>query len=504
MQDLCRRAAVRKGTTTMTQDFKTFFTRKRIAAILACSAMAIAGSGPMVVFAQDSKQDSAFAEDSMDDFSEENTAGETYADTDTDDLPSSPNGTVERDGDAVRYTFHDKLPEQDLYTSAEVKPMDPIVIGAPDDELESALIEYESQKDPRLEVVSTTKLPYSAICKLHMTFINEDDVQQFYVGSGYVIGKNTILTCGHCIYDTEHDLGWIQHITIEPGRTDTTFPYGTLTSEDVDYFEVDEKWLKNGDESNDNALIVLKENIADKTGYLRLSTNAKEVSSVHLSGYPADYEGIHDEGTQIESWGGNITMYDRLIESDVYGSGGQSGSPLLDERGRVVGTFAYVYAFQNRSGGPLMDKDRVAWIADHSNVSYPVYRLYNHYTGEHFYTPDRKEADYLIAHGWDDEGLAWHSSEEPDAVPVYRLYNPNSGDHHYTTSSREYTYLGTKGWKKEGEAWKAAPDNYFRPVFRVYNPNATTGQHHFTEDEIERDELVRRGWKGEGIAFYAE
>ena len=66
--------------------------------------------------------------------------------------------------------------------------------------------------------------------------------------------------------------------------------------------------------------------------------------------------------------------------------------------------------------------------------SKPVYRLYNHNTGEHFYTENTYERDSLKRVGWNDEGLGWQAATS--GTPVYRVYNPNArgGDHYYTMS----------------------------------------------------------------------
>lgn len=62
-----------------------------------------------------------------------------------------------------------------------------------------------------------------------------------------------------------------------------------------------------------------------------------------------------------------------------------------------------------------------------------AYRLYNPNSGEHFYTEDLVERNFLINIGWKDEGVGW-IAPKLSTVPVYRLYNNNAGDHHYTVS----------------------------------------------------------------------
>lgn len=419
----------------------------------------------------------------------------------------SPSGTVTKDGDAVRYTFNDALEDEDLFDGTKYEPVEPFYLredGTRVPAEEAIQPEFSVTEDPRAEVTSTTTLPYSAVCRLVMIFMDEKGEEYEYVGSGFVIGSDTILTCGHCVYDIEHKYGWVQRMTIEPAVHDSFQPYGKYDSSDIDYISVDEKWLTTGSEQYDNALIVLEDNIAQKTGKLKLSTAGTRAGLAHLVGYPAQYQNRPAGALMVEDWGGDLSMNGRCLESSVYGSGGQSGSPFLDHQNNVIGTFAYTYVFQNRSGGPVMDAERISWISAHSSLTDAIFRLYNPNSGEHFYTGDAKEVKGLVQLGWNDEGVAWHSSEEEGTIPVYRLYNPNVGDHHYTTSLHEYDYLASIGWVREGECWQAVNKTDYRPVHRLYNPNAKVGAHHFTMDGVEAEYLADNGWKYEGTAFYVE
>ncbi len=128
-------------------------------------------------------------------------------------------------------------------------------------------------------------------------------------------------------------------------------------------------------------------------------------------------------------------------------------------------------------------------------------RLYNRFTGEHFYTTSTQEHDSLVKVGWTSEGEGW--TAPASGSPVYRLYNPYvpGGDHHYTTSATERAACIAAGWRDEGTGWFSA-DTTGVPLYRLYNPYATTGTHHYTADASERDTLVRAGWRNEGIAWY--
>lgn len=130
-----------------------------------------------------------------------------------------------------------------------------------------------------------------------------------------------------------------------------------------------------------------------------------------------------------------------------------------------------------------------------------MWRLYNPYTGEHFYTANDGERNICVYQGWTYEGVGW---DAPDSgLEVYRLYNPYviGGDHHYTLSASERDACVKQGWEYEGVAWHSADEGGV-PLYRQYNPYAITGTHNYTTDINENDSLVKKGWKEEGIGWY--
>ena len=56
-------------------------------------------------------------------------------------------------------------------------------------------------------------------------------------------------------------------------------------------------------------------------------------------------------------------------------------------------------------------------------VRQSMYRLYNPYSGEHFYTASADEMGHLASIGWSYEGVGWVAPKQSN-TPVYRLYNP--------------------------------------------------------------------------------
>lgn len=102
--------------------------------------------------------------------------------------------------------------------------------------------------------------------------------------------------------------------------------------------------------------------------------------------------------------------------------------------------------------------EKIGWTAPKFS-DYPVYRLYNANGGEHHYTMNKAEKNYLVSVGWNDEGIGWYSANPKDSssIPLLREYNPNAfaNNHNYTTSKPEHNWLIGLGWLDEGMAWYA-------------------------------------------------
>lgn len=139
-------------------------------------------------------------------------------------------------------------------------------------------------------------------------------------------------------------------------------------------------------------------------------------------------------------------------------------------------------------------------LAESGNTK-TMYRLYNQYSGEHFYTSTTYEVGNCVTQGWKYEGIGWTAPASSNS-PVYRLYNPYTGDHHYTLSADERDQDVAAGWKYEGIGWYS-DDAKTSPVYREYNPYATTGTHNYTGQRSEHDHLISVGWRGEGVGWYA-
>lgn len=132
-----------------------------------------------------------------------------------------------------------------------------------------------------------------------------------------------------------------------------------------------------------------------------------------------------------------------------------------------------------------------------------VYRLYNPYTGEHFYTTSTTERTADINAGWAYEGVGWNAPSK--GVGVYRVYNPNAqgGDHYYTKSKYEAQSLVNKGWRWDNGARPVFYSGGKIPVYVAYNPNTMSGAHNYTGSLYEENSLIRNGWRYKAVAWQA-
>lgn len=166
----------------------------------------------------------------------------------------------------------------------------------------------------------------------------------------------------------------------------------------------------------------------------------------------------------------------------------------------VPGTYTVVYTVTNKLGNTTKVTRTVNVVSEIQGTT--VYRLYNQFSGEHFYTASLYEYNGLVAVGWTGEGKGF--SAATSGAPVYRLLNPTTGEHFYTTSSIERDGIVGVGWTYEGVAFYSLTASTGTPVYRAFNPNAQgPGSHLFTVSMSEINGLTPLGWIYEGEAFYA-
>lgn len=148
-----------------------------------------------------------------------------------------------------------------------------------------------------------------------------------------------------------------------------------------------------------------------------------------------------------------------------------------------------IYTLNTDDAGQKDDGDPVQSV---TNI--PVYRLFNSFTGEHFFTVNKDEKEGLLAAGYADEGVAF-STPLKSATPVYRLFNPVTGEHAYAVKEAAVSALTSAGFSREGIAWYADD----RAVFLLTDPKAKVHRTHITVSSMEKEALVKAGWTEERL-----
>lgn len=171
----------------------------------------------------------------------------------------------------------------------------------------------------RAGVPDTSFYPHSAICKLRMTF---PDGQ--YVGTGFYIGPNLILTCAHNVID--HDTSQeASAILIEPGRNGSQRPFSSFTVHRSDW---DYHPSYDGGFKHDLAVIRVP-NPAPNGWYFELEDLAASPSSpIVVCGYAAETGDENQQKLDGDTIRG-VSDDLELIQYHLQTEPGNSGSPVF-------------------------------------------------------------------------------------------------------------------------------------------------------------------------------
>lgn len=172
--------------------------------------------------------------------------------------------------------------------------------------------------DGRTRVTATTTFPNRAIAYLVVTFAGGS------IGTctGWFIGSRTVVTAGHCVYDTATNK-WATAIKVYPGRNGSSSPYGYTTAHRL--FSV-VGWATSHSTNYDYGAIQTNSTLGNTVGWFGYSWQSSNSfpGTFTVRGYPGD----KPTGTMWTMNGGitGVNTYRLWYQIDTYG--GQSGSPL--------------------------------------------------------------------------------------------------------------------------------------------------------------------------------
>ena len=345
--------------------------------------------------------------------------------------------------------------------------------------------------DDRVLVSNTRVAPYSSIA---FTISVPEPGWKSY-GTGFLVEDDILVTSAHIIKNNEKN-SINQDFKIYLGSYVNGYrqsPFGEVYPV---VYKFNKNYLSAGDVGDDFAVIKLSKPIGRDVGKLSLSTNLNTGSSIWTAGYPGDKFVNGQRGSMWRTGGMVGNIYSKYFETKMDTMGGQSGSPVFNSLNQVVG----IVSAEDRNGVKpnyitRVQPDLIKMISEVKSMTNYVYRLYNHNSGQHFFTSSLSEKNNLVSAGWKDEGIAWYSGSNQ---VVYRLYNKNSGEHFYTTDLSEKNSLKSAGWKDEGIAFYSGE---YMNVYRLYNKN--NGYHMYTISATEKENLISNGWILELVAFKA-
>lgn len=205
-------------------------------------------------------------------------------------------------------------------------------------------------EDKRQQVEDSTQPPYSAVCKLLITYQNGTHGE----GTGFIYGENVLATAGHVLYDTSEKRGGApQSIEIIPGADGEERPFGSYLAVpgENSCFYTPEHWRSQQDWRYDYGVIALQEPFAPETGQLDLGhyedyrDDALQGAQLSILGYDAgSCLPLLAQGKVQE-----VRRFDLLYQIGILP--GQSGAPVVDQDYTVVAIQNYGVSLKKNGRG---------------------------------------------------------------------------------------------------------------------------------------------------------
>lgn len=231
--------------------------------------------------------------------------------------------------------------------------------------------------------------PFGCVCYVESYWKSSDGTRSSATGTGTMIGKNTILTAGHVIYN--YQKGLADEIYISPGKYMNKLPYGRNKIVDCTYPK-ELKKLNYDDtstysyETYDIAVLHTNNSIGSKCGYdsVEYISDVKMCSipsnQVIINGYPkagvplAEFDEKTNsnctvKGVMYSAIGYTVECSGRRITYDTDTESGFSGGGLRvysekTQKDVIVGvnTFSPKSPSRQYNGGVHIDANYLTWI----------------------------------------------------------------------------------------------------------------------------------------------
>lgn len=143
--------------------------------------------------------------------------------------------------------------------------------------------------------------------------------------TGWLIGKDTIVTAGHCVHGGGISSRWgsTAAFRVYPGYSDGYAPYGSCNAKEL---YSSSGWIMSAENDADIGLIKLDCSVGNSTGYFSyFAADSVDNTAVTVNGYPGDKADAHQQ------WASDGTISRSTANKLFYDNdttGGMSGSPV--------------------------------------------------------------------------------------------------------------------------------------------------------------------------------
>lgn len=177
--------------------------------------------------------------------------------------------------------------------------------------------------DGRRKITNTRRYPHRAI-----GLITFRQGSRNFICTGWLIGRNTVATAGHCLHSGGRNGRWSTNVRFFPGRNGSATPYGSCSARRL--YSVN-GWVNSRRDDYDYGAIKLNCNVGNRTGWLGWWWQSASLKNQRLTvqGYPGDKGGT----TQWYMNDKVRVSQSRRVYYAADTAGGQSGGPVYQYRG---------------------------------------------------------------------------------------------------------------------------------------------------------------------------